>query len=128
MNKGVHTVLCWLLAVSMVWVPISVSASFSLISKISEHCHEMTTTMSNQIDSAHSMDRSSIQKDGCRQCGDSCDCTSMTTCAHGSSHTSAFIKIDYILLCLIQSTQNVSEHHARYPSQIITPDIRPPIV
>jgi len=128
MRKRVHTVLCWLLAISMVWLPFSVPANSSLLSKTSEHCHEMTTTMSNQTVNAHSMDKSMQQKDDCRHCGDSCDCTSLSTCGHGSCHTSAFIKIDLVFLGLIQPTQSVSEYHAQYPSQIITPDIRPPII
>ena len=128
MRKSVCTVLCWLLAVSMVWLPFSVTANSSLFSKTPEHCHEMTSAMSSQTVNAQSTDESMLQKDDCRHCGDSCDCTSMSTCSNSSYHTSAFIKIDIHFLGFIQPAQSISEYHAQYPSQIITPDIRPPII
>jgi len=129
MRKRIHTVLCWLLTISMVWLPFSVTANSYLFSKTTNHCHEMTTTMSDQTVNAHSMDKSVVQKDDCGYCGDNCvACTGMSTCCHSSCHTSAFIKVDLHFVDLILLTQSVSEYHAQYHNQIITPDIRPPIV
>ena len=130
MRKRVHTVLCWLLAISMVWLPFSVTANSSLFSKTTHHCHEMTMNTSDQVVTAHSMvDISMLQKDCCGHCGDGCvACTGMSTCSHSSCHSSAFIKIDLHFEHLIQLTQSVAEYLAQYPNQIITPDIRPPIV
>jgi len=129
MRKHVHTVLCWLLAASIVWLPFSVSADFSLFSIVSEHCHEMTTVMPGQTANAHSMDMPMQQDDDCDHCCDGCmDCASMSNCSHGTNHTSAFIKIDSKLLSPIQPSQSVFEYRAQYPSLITSPDIRPPII
>ena len=90
MTKRVHTILCWILAMSLTWLPFSVSAEILLSSTDKNSCHEMNSTMPGHdmsVQSMHhamssqtaefdnsminsSMHESMIQKDCCDQCGD----------------------------------------------------------
>jgi len=69
MIKQVHTILCWILTISLVWLPLTVSADISLSLINKDSCHEMNTTrpmsmpdhdMSVRSRSSHSQSRHSM--------------------------------------------------------------------
>jgi len=139
MKKRVHTILCWILTLSLVWLPLSVSADFSLPSTDKNSCHQMDSAMSGHklksvmiehvTVSDSTIQESKMQKGCCDNCDNNCvACTGMTSCGQNSNHVSTFIisKID------ILQSQNISqpsiEHIVLYHSQIISPDNRPPVV
>ena len=141
MKKRVHTILCWILAISLVWLPLAVSAGISLSSTEKNTCHEMNSTMPGHNMPAHKMNstmtgqatvidnsmRESMMQKGC--CDNNCvACISMTSCGQGSNHVSAFIKFNKEISLSQKLTQSSIEHFVQYHSQIISPDIRPPVV
>ena len=142
MTKRVHTILCWILAISLVWLPFSVSAGFSLSSTENNACHEMSSDMAGHGHSAvsdNSMHESmamalpvhkSMNLKGCSdQCDSDCaGCIGMTSCVHSSNHAPTIIAFNKYLSQSLQLTQSSIEPSAQYHSQIITPDFRPPIV
>jgi len=141
MTKQVHTILCWILAMSLVWLPFSVSAENFLPSTDKATCHEMNSSMLNHdmsvgrrhsamsgqtagIDS--SMHESMMQK-GC--CDNDCTaCTGSASCGHNSNHVSAFILFNQFSSESHPRLQFLMGQPVQYRSQIITPDIRPPVV
>ena len=142
MTKRVHTISCWILAISLVWLPFSVSANFSQSSTESNACHEMRSDMTGHGRSAvsdHAMHESMVMalpveksmnlKGCCDQCDNDCTgCTSMTSCTHSSNQSPTIIAFNKVLSQSLQLTQSSIEPSAQYHSQIITPDFRPPIV
>ena len=144
MTKRVHTIFCWILAISLVWLPLSVSADASASSTDKNTCHEMNSTMHGHDMSSHSMHsalpsqmavadnpmhESMMQKGCCDNCDDNCvACNGMTTCVHSSNHVSAIIIFNEVLSLSQNFTLSSIEHIVQYHSQIITPDFRPPIV
>lgn len=128
MRKRVYAVLCLLLTISLVWLPSSVTTNPSLFSKTTNHCHEMNTAMVKQAITNHSMNKSMADKDYCGHCDNNCDCTDISACSHTSSPNLSFIKFDLHFSHFIQPIQSITEYFKRYHNQIITPDIRPPIV
>lgn len=139
MKKRVHTIVCWILAISLVWLPLSVSADFSLPSTEKNACHEMNSTMpGHKMNSAmtgqataitNSMHKSMMQKGCCDHCDDNCvACGGMTSCGQSSNHVSAFIIFNKDISQSQVLTQSSIEHFVQYHSQIISPDIRPPVV
>jgi len=133
---------------SLVWLPLSASADISPSSKDKEVCHEMSlamlmstpgsdmsdhsghSAMTNQptvIDNA--MHQSMKQKGCCDQCADSCvACVGMTPCGHSPNHVSAFILFNQYSSQYLSLIQFSTQYFVQYHNQIITPDIRPPIV
>jgi hypothetical protein len=144
MTKRVHTILCWILAISLVWLPLSVSADISMPSIDKNTCHEMNSTMRGHDMSIHSMHsvlssqmavadnpmhESMMQKGCCDNCDNNCvACNGMTSCGHSSNHVSAFIIFNRDLSLSQKLTLSSIEYIVQYHSQIITPDFRPPIV
>ncbi len=139
MSKRVHTTICWILAVSLVWLPLSVSAGISLSSIDKNACHEMNSTMpDHKMNSAmtdqatavdSSMQNSMIKKGCCGHCGNNCvACTSNLSCGQNGHHVSPFIIITQYFSKSLQISQSSIEHIVQYHNQIISPDIRPPVV
>lgn len=140
MKKRVHTILCWILAISLVWLPLSVSAGISLSSTDKNACHEMNSTtmpghkmkstMSGQVRAINnSMHKSMMQKDCCGHCDNSCvACEGMSSCGHSSNHVTPYILFTQYFFQSLQLASSSIEHLVQYHSQIITPDFRPPIV
>jgi len=153
MTKRVHTILCWILAMSLVWLPLSVSADISQSSTNKDVCHKMDSTMpmsmlghdmSNRsmLDQSrhsamtspitvidNSMHESMMQKGCCDQCADSCvACVGLTSCGQSPNHVSAFILFNRYSSQSLPLIQFSIEQFVQYHNQIITPDIRPPIV
>ncbi len=149
MSKRVHTTICWILAVSLVWLPLSVSADISLRSIEKNSCHEMNSTMPGHDMSVHdmpsavsgkitesddamidnTMSKSMMQKGCCDQCGNDClACTGMSTCGHSSHHASPFTLSNQYSFQPLYLAQALIKQFIEYHNQIITPDIRPPIV
>ena len=130
MTKRVHTILCWILAMSLVWLPLSVSADISLQSIEKDTCHEMNSTVPGQAAVINnSMHKSMMQQGCCDQCADNCDaCIGMSSCGHSSNHVSAFVLLEQNSSQSHPLIQFSTQYFAQYHNQIVTPDIRPPIV
>ena len=129
MTNRVHTILCWILAISLVWLPLSVSADISLVSIEKDSCHEMNSVMQHQTVNNSAMNESMLQKDCCDQCDNNCvDCIGMSSCGSSSNHASPFIILNNYSSQSQQRIQSSIEQFVQYHNQIITPDIRPPVV
>lgn len=137
MTKRVHTILCWILAISLTWLPFSVSADFSSSQTENEPCHEMSsdrvvrgiTTVSDELVlMALPVEKSMKLKGCCDQCDNNCTCTGMTSCVHSTNHVPSIIAFNKYFTQSLQFTQSSIESSARYHSRIVTPDFRPPIV
>ena len=142
MTKRVHTILCWILAISLVWLPFSVLADFSFSSTENNTCHKMSSDMAGHGHAAVSdlsmhepmvmaaPAHKSMNLNGCcDQCDNDCTgCTGMTSCVHSSNHAPTIITFNKYLSQSLQLTQSSIESSTQYHSQIITPDFRPPIV
>ena len=130
MTNRVHTILCWILAISLVWLPLSVSADISLSSTENNNCHEINSVMPGQVAvSDNSMNESMLQKGCCDHCGNNCvACTGLSSCGHSSNHASPFIILNHYSSQSQQRIQSSIEQFVQYHNQIITPDIRPPVV
>ena len=141
MTKQVHTILCWILALSLVWLPFSVSAEITLSSTVRTTCHEMNSTTTDYDMSIHSMhsamsvqtvaiDNSmheSMMQKGC--CDNDCiACAGSAPCGHSSNHVSVVILLDQYSSQPHPRIQFPIEQFVQYHNQIITPDIHPPIV
>ncbi len=138
---------------SLVWLPLSVSADISLSTTGKASCYEMNLTMpmsmpghdmsthsihSAMTDQATDLDVSvtdkatheSMMKQGCcDQCDENCDaCVGMSSCKHRSNGVSAFILFDQYSSQSHPLAKFSIEQSVQYHNQIITPDIRPPIV
>ena len=92
--------------------------------------HKMNSTMTGQataIDS--STHKSMMQKDCCNNCENNCvACIGMTSCGQSSNHVSGFVIFNKDISLSQKLTQSSIEHFVQYHSQIISPDIRPPVV
>ena len=129
MTNRVHTILCWILAISLVWLPLSVSADISLSSTEKNTCHEMNSVMQDQAVNNSAMNASMMQKGCCDQCDNNCvACTGLSSCGHSSNHASPFIVLNHYSSQSQQRIQSSIEQFVQYHNQIITPDIRPPVV
>ncbi len=129
MTNRVHTILCWILAISLIWLPLSVSADISLVSTEKDSCHEMNSVMQDQIVNNSAINESMLQKGCCDQCDNNCvACTGLFSCGHSSNHASPFILFNQYAFQSLPLIQSSIEHFVQYHSQIITPDIRPPVV
>ncbi len=141
MKKRVHTILCWILAMSLTWLPLAVSADFSPPSTEKNVCHEMSSAMpghnmSSAMNDQVAVSNNSIhesmmqkEKDNCDDCESNCAaCIGMTSCGQNSNHFSAFIIFNKDVLQSQNLSQASIEHIVQYHNQIISPDFRPPIV
>lgn len=141
MKKRVHTVLCWILAMSLTWLPLAVSADFSPPFTENNSCHDMNSAMSSHNMSSvmndqvavsnNSMHESMMQKEKgyCDNCESNCaTCIGMTSCGQNSNHFSAFIIFNKDILQSQNISQASIEHIVQYHNQIISPDFRPPII
>ena len=128
MKKQVHTISCWLLVISLIWLPFSVSADVQISTTEKSTCHEMNSLMQGETVSDSSIIKSIVKTKCCGHCIDGCTCNEIFSCGHSSNHVSAFI------LCNQYSSQSYPlilfsiERFVQYHNQIITPDFRPPIV
>lgn len=139
MKKQIHTILCWILAITLVWLPLTASADFSLPSTEKNTCQEMNSTMPghkmNSVMSGqataidNSTHESMMQKDCCNNSENNCvACIGMTSCGQSSNHVSGFVIFNKDISLSQKLTQSSIEHFVQYHSQIISPDIRPPVV
>ena len=131
---------------SLVWLPFSVSADFSLSLTKTNACHEMKPVISAHTDiinrSSMHGSMSHLQSDAVMQkavsdksCPDKpcCDknadaCVSMSSCGHCFTHGVSFILSSSYSVKAYLFTQSSFEQQAQYYSQIISPAIRPPLV
>ena len=123
-----HTILCCLLAFSLVWLPFTVSADNSLHSTDNDNCQEMHSVMLDHTITDRSMNKSMMQEKCCDCCDHGCNCIDMSVCSNATGHTSVCIMIDRYLSQSFQMTQSMIEQITQYYSQIILPNFRPPIV
>jgi hypothetical protein len=129
MTNRVHTILCWILAISLVWLPLSASADIPLVSTEKDSCHEMNSVLQDQTVNNSAMNASMLQKDYCDCCENSCvACTGPSSCCHSPNNASPFILFNQYAFQSLPLMQSSIEQFAQYYNQIITPDIRPPVV
>lgn len=138
MNKRVHTILCWILALSLIWLPLSVLADSPLRSPEKNNCHEMDSTMPGHkmepfmiehvAVNDSTLHKSMMLKKCCTHCDGGCTCNKLSSCSHNSNHTSPFIAITQYFSQSLLIAQTLIEYSIQYHNQIITPDFRPPIV
>jgi len=135
---------------SLIWLPFSVSSDVLLSVTDKDNCHEMSSDYDMSVNdlsinsmsdnSGHSVtsaqivsfDNSkmnhSMQKKKCC-CSDNCvACIGMISCTHSSNHASTFILSNQFFSKSFLSIQIPFQQSVQYRNQIITPDIRPPIV
>ena len=105
MTKRDHTILCWILAISLTWSPFAMSADFPLTSTENEPCHEMSSDMvvrSITTVGEHAMHESMVMalpvektmnlKGCCDECDNDCTgCIGMSSCIHSSNHAPTII-------------------------------------
>ena len=115
---------------SLIWLPLSVSADISPPSTNKDTCHEINSAMPGQAAVINnSMHESMKQQDCCGQCVDSCvACTGMSSCGHSSNPVLAFILFDKFSSQSLPRSQFSTEQFIQYHNQITAPDIHPPIV
>jgi len=90
-------------------------------SAMSGQAAEFDNSMAN-----NAMPASMMQK-GC--CDNDCvACAGITSCGHSSNHVSTFILLNQYSSESHPRIQFLIEQSVQYHNQIITPDIRPPIV
>lgn len=133
MAKRNHTILCWLLAVSLAWFPFAASADLSTYSIDTEPCHEMSLPHSEQGSDKNSMNdpssnQSMAKKACCDNCYRNCSCAGISGCNTRTSQASPFIIIDQYFTQHFELTQSTIEQLVQYHSLTPVPDIRPPIV
>ncbi len=163
-----RTILCWMLALSLAWLPLSSSAAISSQFSSGEHCEHgqlqaktetsmlyshmlsshmnmtehlvgkkvgnMTSNMPGMMH--HQSDRSTntltqqftLHKPCCDDCKNNCQCQNQAACGNAAGHHMSFL-LSGSLIRLNQSVDTVSVAVSGYFSnQIISPDLRPPIV
>jgi len=133
---------------SLVWLPLSVSADILQAPTDKDICREMNSAMSmpmlehgisdrsmlsatsdQQSVIDNSMHESMMKKGCCNHCGNNCvACNGMTSCGHSPNHVSFFILFNKYSSKPLSLSQTSIEQLVQYHNQIITPDIRPPIV
>ncbi len=140
MKNRISTILCWILTVSLVWLPLSVSAGVSLSSlkTDSKHCEEMVTDASSGLTgqlqkkdiSTPALQRHTFNDKGCcHECGSNCSaCLAGSSCMHNVSHASPFLIYNRYTFQLVEQARFSIGHHVPYLSQITSPDIRPPVI
>ena len=129
MTNRVHTILCWILAISLAWLPVFASAEFSLVSTEKDNCQEMNSLMQDQTVNNSAMHESTQQKGCCDQCDNNCvACTGLLSCCHSPYHALPFILFTQYSSQFLALIQSSIELFVPYHNQIITPDIRPPVV
>jgi len=96
----------------------------SMPSVMSGQAAESNNSMMN-----NSMHESMMQKGCCDHCGNDCvACVGIASCGHSSNYVSTFILIDQYSFESHPLIQFSTVQSVQYHNQIITPDIRPPIV
>ena len=123
-----HTILCWLLAFSLVWLPLAVSADNDLHSTDNDNCQEMHSVMRGPSIADHSMNKPMMQKKCCDCCDNGCNCIDMSACSNATGHTLVCIMLDRNFSQSFQMTQSKLEQITQYFSQTTLPNFRPPIV
>jgi len=126
---------------SLVWLPFSLSAGFSLSSTKANACHEVKPVISAHADivSRSSMkgSMSHLHSDAVMQkavsdktcCDKNADaCASLSLCDHCFTHGVSFILSGSYSVKAHRFTQPSFEQQVQYHSRIITPAIRPPLV
>lgn len=129
MKRCVHTILCWLLTVSLTGLPLAVSAEATLSLLKSESCLEMNSdTQKPAVMSEHDADEPMVSTACCDCCNDGCMCEETSACNARTSQVSPFIVIDQYFIQSTELAQFAIEQFVQYLSQSSSPDFRPPIV
>lgn len=129
MIKQVHIFLCWILAVSLFWLPLTVSASISLSQAAESPCHEMSSSsqMPNMAHSGmaersmtESMDTKNCCDNDCQHCKQSCK-HCLNDVFSGVLYTPRFMQTaSYV--------QFQADQFVQYFSFYSPPDLQPPVV
>jgi hypothetical protein len=131
MKSYTRTILCWILTISLVWLPLTAQANFSQSEMGKDSCHEMMSVESSHIDKTVAMNDFSKNKvvasHNCNHCDESCDCDT-NVCTHPISHTFSFIVSNQYFYHHVHSGLVQAEHTTLYHSQIVSPNFRPPVV
>jgi len=129
MTKRTQIILSWILAISMVWLPLSVSAEMSLSLPANDHCHEVNFAAAKTLVDSLSARMVAQKKACCEYCGDNCKvCSGLVSCSHSSNHVSPFIIITQSFSQSLQIVQILIEQNLPYHSWITIPAFRPPVV
>jgi len=127
-TKRNNSILCWLLAVTLAWLPLSVSADASMLSASTTQGHEINSALHGHA-GMHSMEDGAIlKKTCCDDCGSSNSCTEISGYNNKTGEISSFIVMDQNFTQYFQLVQSDTRHPARYHSLTSGPNIRPPIV
>jgi len=129
MTKRTQIILSWILAISMVWLPLSVSAEVLLPLQVKDHCHEMYFAAAKTSVDSQSAKVVVQKKVCCEHCGDSCKvCSGLASCSHSTNHVSPFIIITQSFSQSLQIVQISIEQTLPYHNWITVPAFRPPVV
>lgn len=128
MKSSIHTILCWFLAMSLVWLPLTVSADVLESSLVKHNCHDMSSSMQHPMEHAVAMSNVMVEHESCNACAEDCTCNEVSQCAHRVSQVMPFIISAQFFSKVVQLTTNAVVHVTQYQSQIISPEYRPPVV
>jgi hypothetical protein len=132
MTKRTQIILSWILAISMVWLPLSVSAEVSPPPlQVKDHCHEMSSAATKtSIDSQSAKVKVVVQEKAyCEHCEDNCKaCSGLTSCGHSANHVSPVIIFTQAFSQSLQIVQISIEQTLPYHNWITIPAFRPPVV
>lgn len=160
MVKPYRIILCWILTLSLVWLPLSSSAAFSgqtitSQSESGEHCEymqahkasaqiKMSGKMSSMLHHQSAVSSNIIlqqtlannlashelisHKSCCDDCKSHCQCQNKSACGNITEHQIIFILSAGVHRLIEQAVKAPVSSFAHFTAQIISPDIRPPIV
>jgi len=128
MKKPIHTILCWFLAVALVWLPLPASAGTTVSSASTHSCHEMNSVVGHHSEDTVTEGHAAAERSCCDHCIDADSCDDVNTCASRISYNSIFIGLDQNLYHQALLSLTITEHITQYHSQIISPENRPPVV
>ncbi len=133
-----RTFLCWMLAISLIWLPFSVSADIQTSSKAGHNCHDADSVMTMHAMTVPAvaknipmkgMSMSDTQMSGscCDHCDDGISCATMMSCGISATHVTFITAFSPDAVDVEGISQFLIDRFLRYQSHIITPDIRPPV-
>lgn len=124
-----RTIICWLLAITLAWLPLTASAEVSTLSTSSAPCHETSADSHKKAPELVSIVHSSTFKSTCcNDCGDCNSSTEISGCNSKTGQIPSFIVTDKNITQYLQLIQTDTKQPAQYHSLTSSPDIRPPIV
>ena len=137
MKSGRYNILCYLIAISLVMLPFSVSSETSLSFLNQVPCHAMSVNGSVHVMSEHVMDSaimkhfadgaSIAQMDSCDCCGDNCSCSGMSGCGDNADHAPVFIIIGQHYEHPLELSKLIINPPVLSHINITLPAFRPPI-